>query len=114
MGSFRELGLSDAQRAQIHTILSTDRAAMKAQGPGARPAITALENPGDPGFAAAVEAAKTLAAERIQHRSDLQVKLYNVLTPEQKTQYAQILADKQARWQQRAAERGSPPPPPAE
>jgi Spy/CpxP family protein refolding chaperone len=114
MGSFRELGLSDAQREQIHTILSAERAQMKANAPSARAAMFALENPGDPGFAAAVDAAKTRAAERIQHRSDLEVQLYNVLTPEQKTQFAEILAAKQARWQQRAAERGNPPPPPAE
>jgi Spy/CpxP family protein refolding chaperone len=114
MGSFRELGLSDAQREQIHTILSAERAQMKANAPSVRATMVTLENPGDPGFAAAVQAAKTQAAERIQHRSDLEVQLYNVLTPEQKTQFAQILATKQARWQQRAAERGNPPPPPAQ
>jgi Spy/CpxP family protein refolding chaperone len=129
MGSFRELGLSDAQREQIHTILS---AQMKDKPPGERDEMAALANPGDPGYAAAVQAAKTRAAERIQHMSDLQLELYNVLTPQQKTQFASMLAEKKARWDRWAAEHkdhgppgggpgwhqgngppgGNPPPPP--
>jgi Spy/CpxP family protein refolding chaperone len=30
--------------------------------------------------------------------SDLQLKIYNLLTPQQKTVFAKLSADKQARW----------------
>jgi len=111
MGSFRELGLSDAQREQIRTILSAEREQMNGKPPGAKGAMAALANPGDPGYAAAVQAAKTQAAERVQHMSDLQLKLYNVLTPQQKAQFAKNLADKKARWDQWAAGRKDQGPP---
>jgi Spy/CpxP family protein refolding chaperone len=111
MGSFRELGLSDAQREQIRTIWSAERDAMQGQLRSARESMAALANPGDPGYAAAVQAAKTRAAERVQHMSDVQLKLYNVLTPQQKTQFTKILADKKARWDKWSAERGDHGPP---
>jgi len=111
MGSFRELGLSDAQREQIRTILKAEREQMKGKPPGTDGAMAALANPGDPGYAAAVQAAKTRAAERVQHMSDMQLKLYAVLTPQQKTQFTKILADKKARWDHWAAKRKDHGPP---
>jgi Spy/CpxP family protein refolding chaperone len=46
-----------------------------------------------------VQAAKQRASERIQAMSDLQTKIYNVLTPQQKTELSRRLAERQARWE---------------
>jgi Spy/CpxP family protein refolding chaperone len=43
--------------------------------------------------------------------SDMQLKLYAVLTPQQKTQFTKILAEKKARWDRWAAERKDHGPP---
>lgn len=106
MGSFHELDLTPAQREQVHTILSTARQqhADKRQGAGGRPDMMALANPGDPNYATALQAAKKRAADRIQEFGDLQQKLYNVLTPQQKTQLTKTLAEhkaKMAQWKAR-------------
>jgi Spy/CpxP family protein refolding chaperone len=105
--NLRELDLTEAQREQIHTIMQSARSQWQkpaAATPGANP-MAALANPGDPGYAAAVEAAKQRAGARIQAMSDLQLQVYNVLTPQQKTAFAKLLADKQARWEKWRAAR---------
>lgn len=102
LGNLRELDLTQAQREQIHTIMQSGRDQWKKPqdaSPGKNP-MAALENPGDPGYAAAVQAAKLRAGERIQAMSDLQTKIYNVLTPQQKTELSRRLAQKAARWEQ--------------
>jgi Spy/CpxP family protein refolding chaperone len=99
----RKLGLSADQKAQVQGILADAQAARQknaAERQAARAQMAALANPGDPNYAAALETAKTRAAEAIQKRSDLQVSLYNVLTPQQKAQLTQLIAERRA---QRAA-----------
>lgn len=59
-------------------------------------------NPGDPGYVAAVQAAKKRAADRIQRISDLKLQVYNVLTPDQKSQLSKSMANWKARMAQRA------------
>jgi len=100
LGSLRELDLSPAQREQIHTLMEGARGQWREPDGAAPPTnpMAVLRNPGDPGYAAAVQAAKQRAGERIQAMSDLQVKIYNLLTPQQKTVFAKLSADKQARW----------------
>ncbi len=101
LGNLRELDLTQAQREQIHSLMDSERAQWKrpeGAGHGKNP-MAALENPGDPGYAAAVQAAKQRASERIQAMSDLQTKIYNVLTPQQKTELSRRLAERQARWE---------------
>jgi len=104
LGKLRELDLTQAEREQIHTIMEGARSQWrKPQGAesGKNP-MAALQNPGDPGYAAAVQAAKQRAGERIQAMSDLELKVYNVLTPEQKGELSKLFADQQARsgkWQ---------------
>jgi Spy/CpxP family protein refolding chaperone len=101
LGNLRELDLTPAQREQIHSIMEGARDQWKkpeGAGPGKNP-MAALENPGDPGYAAAVQAAKQRAGERIQAMSDLQTKVYNVLTAQQKSAYSKLLADKKACWE---------------
>jgi len=110
----RDLNLSDAQKQQIHTILSNARQNAQKDGKPAGGADDrlALMNPGDPGYAAAVQAAKKRAADRIQHMSDLRLQIYNVLTAEQKSEVQKRIAA----WKTRMAQRGEGakgPPAPA-
>jgi len=114
----RGLNLTDAQKQQIHTILSTARQnamkEMKDGKPGDGKAgpmsdQLALMNPGDPNYAAAVQSAKKRAADRIQHMSDLHQQIYNVLTADQKSEVQKRIAA----WKTRLAQRedGSKGPP---
>jgi Spy/CpxP family protein refolding chaperone len=121
LGNLRELDLTPAQHEQIHRIMQGARDQWKmpeGAGPGKSP-MAALENPGDPGYSAAVQAAKQRAGERIQAMSDRQTNVYNVLTAPQKSAYAQLLADKKARWEKwqqdghdhgPGGDHGKPPP----
>jgi Spy/CpxP family protein refolding chaperone len=113
--SFHALNLTEAQQTQVHGILAkaqqTRQAAMqamRANGPGN---MAALANPGDPNYAAAVQAAKKRATDRIQQASDLHQQLYGVLTAEQKSQLSKMIADRRARlaqWSDRAKGQSSP------
>jgi Spy/CpxP family protein refolding chaperone len=102
MRAFHELNLTAAQKQQIHGILSTARQQFAAQRASGAPDRAALMNPGDPGYAAAVQAAKQRAADRIQRISDLKLQVYNVLTPDQKSQLSKSMANWKARMAQRA------------
>jgi Spy/CpxP family protein refolding chaperone len=112
---FHKLDLSEAQHAQLHGILVTaheqlikQHEHMGVQRPADTAALEALANPGDPNYANALQTAKKLATERIQQRSDFELKLYNVLTPAQKTQLTKLIAERQAERAEWAAhhERG--------
>jgi periplasmic protein CpxP/Spy len=104
--SFHALNLTDAQKHQVHDLLSKAHEQFATKRPPGPPAdMLALVNPGDPGYAKAVQAAKARAADRIQHRSDLNQQLYGVLTADQKTQLTKMLAT----WKARMAQRGAGP-----
>ena len=135
IASFRQLNLTPVQREQVRTILFNAQESVRmqmatAQQSGAaqqaRENLAALQNPGDPNYAKALQQYKARAAERLQQSiqlgSDTQQKLYNVLTAEQKAQLPKVLADLEAQRAQRAArangpqrrgegQRPSPPPP---
>jgi Spy/CpxP family protein refolding chaperone len=100
MRAFHELNLTAAQQQQIHGILSNARQQFASQRAAGAPDMMALMNPGDPNYAAAVQAAKKRAADRIQRASDLKLQVYNVLTPEQKSQLSKSMADWKARMAQ--------------
>jgi Spy/CpxP family protein refolding chaperone len=111
MRSFHQLNLSAAQQQQIHTILSNARAQMQTKPAGGGADMMALANPGDPNYAAAVQAAKKRAGDRIQKASDLKVQLYNVLTADQKSQLSKRMADWKARMAQHTdGAKGQPAP----
>ena len=95
--ALKELNLTPAQQQQVHSILQS----AKPPAGAARPDITVLGNPGDPNFAAAVEQAKTQAAQHVQRMADVTKQIYAILTPEQKAKLPQVLADIQARFEQR-------------
>ncbi|MGH8228740.1 MAG: Spy/CpxP family protein refolding chaperone [Steroidobacteraceae bacterium] len=120
----RQLDLSSAQRQQMRRLLST---AMHERRSQAHPQldVAVLGDPGNSGYARAIEHAKARAAQRIENQSKLATQIYHVLTPVQRKQVATLLAADQVRldamhekMQQRRAEReqrqhgrsGSAPP----
>jgi Spy/CpxP family protein refolding chaperone len=113
--SFHALNLTDAQQMQVHDILTkaqqTRQAALQSLRSRGAGDMAALANPGDPNYAAALQAAKKRATDRIQQASDLQQQLYGVLTAEQKSQLSKLIADRKARlaeWSDQAKGPSSP------
>jgi len=109
--SFRALNLSAAQQQQVHGILSNAHEQIATQRAGGAPDMVALANPGDPNHAAAIQAAKKRAADRIERASELQMQLYNVLTPAQKSELSKRMADWKSHMAQRAEDTKRPPAP---
>jgi Spy/CpxP family protein refolding chaperone len=105
MRAFHNLNLSAAQQQQIHGIVSNARQQFATQRTSGAADRMALMNPGDPNYAAAVQAAKKRAADRIQRVSDLKQQLYNVLTPDQKSQLSKSMAEWKAKGQPAPANR---------
>jgi Spy/CpxP family protein refolding chaperone len=105
--ALRQLNLTDDQRAGIRNILSQARSQSGARGELDSTTRQALANPGDPGFAAAVQQAQAAAAARVQDRSQIETQIYNLLTPQQKAQLPAVLSQISAQMQQRRANRGT-------
>jgi Spy/CpxP family protein refolding chaperone len=101
MMAVHQLDLTPEQQQSVHSILDTAHAAMQGQMERMGENLAILGNPGDPGYAAAVQAAKTKAGEMIQHRSDVDVQVYSVLSAEQKAKLPQLLGDMKAKFEQR-------------
>lgn len=97
----RELNLTDQQRQHVRDILTQARKQRQSNASRAPLDIAALGDPGNPGFARAVQEAKDRAADRIQRQSDLETQIYNVLTPVQKRNLATLLAADQVRIEER-------------
>lgn len=76
----RQLNLTDAQKRAIRDLLKNARQ----QRSGQDYDITVLGDPGNANYAAAIESAKTQAAQRVQKANELQQQIYNLLTPEHK------------------------------
>jgi Spy/CpxP family protein refolding chaperone len=111
---FRGLNLTPEQHQKIRIIVMSARLdAMKQAGTHKPGDLGALMNPGDPNYKAAVETAKKHAADRIQRMSDLKLQIYNVLTPEQKTELGKRIADWKTRMAQREQNPRGPPAPAA-
>lgn len=100
MRSFHDLDLTAAQKEQVHTILSAARQQHQAERAAGGSAMLALADPGNPNYATALQTAKQNAATRIQEGSDLQLKLYAILTPAQKAQLTQNVAAHEAKMEQ--------------
>jgi Spy/CpxP family protein refolding chaperone len=98
--ALKQLNLSDEQKQQIKALVSAERQAARTQ---ATADLSVLANPADPNYASALQAVKDRAAARIQHWSDVQMQIFNVLTPEQQAQLPQVLSAIQARLAQRHA-----------
>ncbi|HEY1900165.1 MAG TPA: hypothetical protein VGG49_10255 [Steroidobacteraceae bacterium] len=100
----KQLGLSSTQQASIKSIL---QAARPAHQPGSQPqgpGMTVLGNPGDPGYAAAIQSAELSARNRLRKETELAGEIYNVLTGPQQAQLHTVLASMQAQQQARRAQ----------
>jgi Spy/CpxP family protein refolding chaperone len=97
MKVLRDLNLTDAQKGQIHTIFSGMHTQMETDRQSELADLPAFGNPGDPQYAAAVQAAQRRASARIQRWSEAQQQAYAVLTQPQQAQLPQLLAAMQRR-----------------
>jgi Spy/CpxP family protein refolding chaperone len=108
---YSKLGLSDAQRTQIKQMTRRDFAQSKPQRQALRRARQAYESatPGTAAYQTAVsnmaEAEADAARSRATNRANLRAQIYQLLTPAQRTQLANLQAQRQARIQQRKASR---------
>jgi protein CpxP len=104
MHALHQLNLSDAQKQNVKQILVNARTQFKSERQSAgTPDFAALSNPGDPNHAAALQNLQARVTARIQARDQLQLQIYGVLTTEQKTQLASVLAARQAKMAQHGA-----------
>ena len=99
----RQLNLTPEQQANIKTILGNARARHQAAAGTAGVDLMTLANPGDPNYNAALQNAKTAAANRFQRQVELQGQIYNVLTADQKAKLPQVLAEMKSKLEQRRA-----------
>src|SRR5205814_1221137 len=79
-----QLNLTAEQQTAIKDILSSARAQHQADAGSGGVDLLTLANPGDPNYAAALQNAKSAAANRLEQQVQLQGQIYNVLTPDQK------------------------------
>jgi len=100
MGVLHKLDLTPAQKDQIHGIMKNEHAQMESDRQGEIADLPALGNPGDPQHAAAVQSAQKRAADRIQHRNDIDQQIYAILTPAQQAQVPQLLTAMQQHMSQ--------------
>ena len=91
----RQLNLTDAQKQQVHSILSASRSQWQAQSGSGLADLPALGNPGDPNHAAALQAAQTRAAQRLQQWDGVEQQVYAILTPAQQAQLPALLTQLQ-------------------
>jgi Spy/CpxP family protein refolding chaperone len=106
-----QLDLTAEQTSQVQSILAETKPQLQAVHESGRANRDQLEitPPTDPGYAGLVASAKSNAAEQIQLMSDLWVKVYAVLTPDQRARIPGIVAAQRA---DRDAHRPTRPLPP--
>jgi periplasmic protein CpxP/Spy len=115
--AFRQLDLTDAQRASIKQIMHASFAQNKTQWTALRQQRSAFESmtPDQVGYQAA--AARLAQAEgdatrvRVQQKATVRAQIYALLTPAQKAKMATLKTEKQARreqWKQFKAEHPAP------
>ena len=91
----KQLNLTADQQSTIKSLMKgahTHQRGAQVQGVDE----TVAGNPSDPGFATAVQAAQTNAANRVQRESALAGQIYGVLTTAQKNQLPTVLASLKA------------------
>ena len=105
--AFRRLDLTDQQWDRVQAILEVQhlRGGPTGTPEERRGQIAALFDPGDPNHAQAVQAIKDRAVSRIDQAAHAQQALYEVLTPAQKTQLQQLVAQRRAQMQERLQQR---------
>lgn len=103
----QKLDLTDSQRQSLTSLLQsakTQRHSLhEQQRENFRASLATL--PDDPAYPALIEKRKQLAADWIQHRSDLEVQIYALLTPEQKASLPALIEEMKANAKERRMKR---------
>lgn len=105
MRATQELNLTDSQRQAIRDLMKNARSDAMKQRSEQGYDITVLGDPGNANYSAALEQAKQQAAQRVQRASDLQLQVYNLLTPEQKAKLPTVLSNMKAERETRRQQR---------
>jgi Spy/CpxP family protein refolding chaperone len=89
------LDLTDSQRQSIRDLFEANRPQQQALRAEQREVMEASRKtlPDDPNYQALVQKRKDLAAQAIQQRSDLEVQIFALLTPEQKAKVPELAAE---------------------
>jgi len=104
MAALHKLNLTAEQEKSIHSIMDGARQQLKSGAENGSADFFALQNPGDPNYNQAVHNAEAAATNRIEQRSAVDQQIYNLLTPEQKAQLPQVLANMKTKAEQRHSE----------
>jgi protein CpxP len=106
-----ELGLSDAQKQQMRALRESARPEGRAVAERLRTSQRKLRglSPDDPAWNASVEEASRLAADaatrRVQEGARMRAEMWRILTPEQRSQFAALQAQREQQMQQRMEDR---------
>ena len=104
-----KLGLSDAQKTQIKSIMTAAKPEMQSLHQQMRTNMQKLEQtqPSDANYSTiASQVSQThgsLSAQMMTQRATVRAQIFKVLTPAQQTQLATLKAQMAARWQSREA-----------
>lgn len=103
----QKLDLTDEQRQSLEALLESSKDQRQSlheqQRANFEASLTTL--PDDPSYPAMIEKRKQLAVESIQQRSDLNVQIYALLTPEQKAKVPALIEETKAQMMERRGER---------
>ena len=108
-----KLGLSDAQKTQIKSIMTAAKPEMQSLHEQMRANMQKLEQtqPSDANYSTiASQVSQThgsLSAQMMTQRANVRAQIFKVLTPAQQTQLATLKAQMAARWQSREAAAGT-------
>src|SRR5271156_4625080 len=108
-----KLDLSEAQKAQIKSIMTAAKPEMQSLHQQMRTNMQKLEQtqPSDANYSnIASQVSQThgsLAAQMLTQQANVRVQIFKVLTPAQQTQLATLKAQMAARWQSREAAAGA-------
>jgi Spy/CpxP family protein refolding chaperone len=106
---FDQLGLTDAQRSSVRTLMQQNFQQARPQLQALRQKRVAFENatPGTSQFQGAAndlaQAESGAAHDEVLRQADLRTKIYNLLTAEQRTKLASLVQQRQQEMQQRRA-----------
>ncbi len=98
----RQLNLTAEQKQTIKGLIQQARSQSRSSATGG-PDMTVIGNPGNSGFATAVQSMESRASTRIQQESELASSIYSQLTPQQQSQLVTVLQSLQAKAAQRRA-----------
>lgn len=103
----QRLDLSDAQRQSLSSLLEATKAQSQELRKQQRELLEASLKtlPDDPDYPALIEKRKQLAIAAIQQRSDLNIQIYALLTPEQKAQVPALIEEMKTNAKERRMKR---------